>query len=549
MLNSPEISRAEINKSQDKQGKGRLVKLAKAFSKITPRVSLAALTIACSMPSSGYAEEVGDASKSLAGEPITTPYFPPEPDPTLTPSPSSKIRFKDFENYFPPIPKPKVSKPEEEVASTTISIKQEEPTTDEPSQGQDARLISQELLSGLLEGIGGETNILDLKDKYWGNSVIDRENDSVLTKLETLIAVAEDGQKEGIVDFREEFPSVSLSLVRIPLPEGEGLVQAITIVGKVAETTEGEQDKFLTAYSYRQNNRIGRLYWRVLTSNQLVNIANGLNLFSFSQKPGGEIKMEYLNQSWDVIRVDKELLALVEQEQELVIQRDRREMLSIRDNQIDRIVKELGDQYGVAIVIVYDDFQAKDPEVNSFYHQIGKHLHQFDFVATALEDVEVTRNLSDFLGYRTNCQFWNAEKLRRLSYNRSTIDRVMRHELIHNQQAANDPNLAENVRKFIAVNIFYRALIEGRAEKFGAQVGGDSYNFYRRIYNEAESWAKANGFQEQFERVSMGSFEELEEFLGIYDTDTGERHQDRLRRVCLEEGVDDRVEYKCQILE
>lgn len=204
---------------------------------------------------------------------------------------------------------------------------------------------------------------------------------------------------------------------------------------------------------------------------------------------------------------------------------------------------------GVIAIVLDEGFTSSDPQMNTRYHAILDHLQRFHFTSTALEDVPEARELCAQLGLRTLCQFWNADLLQRMG-SQQVIRAVIKHETVHNVQAAHDPLLAEHVRgnpqdPLLAV---YRALIEGAAEDpkmGGCPVGGSSYEFYRQLYAVFKAWATRAGREEEFRRLCLGDFDALEPFLEAYNQAGGDWQALLNRLYCRYRGLSTygRIEY------
>jgi len=212
-------------------------------------------------------------------------------------------------------------------------------------------------------------------------------------------------------------------------------------------------------------------------------------------------------------------------------------------------LEEQAEATGVIAIALDAEFTSSDLQLNARYHAILAHLQRFHFTSTALEDVLEARELCAQLGLRTLCQFWNADLLKRMG-SQQVISSVMKHETVHNVQAAHDPLLAEHVRgnpedPLLAV---YRALIEGAAEDpemGGCPVGGASYEFYRQLYRALKAWAARTDRTEEFRRLCLGDFATLEPFLEAYDQEGGDWQALLNRLYCRYRGLASygRIEY------
>lgn len=145
---------------------------------------------------------------------------------------------------------------------------------------------------------------------------------------------------------------------------------------------------------------------------------------------------------------------------------------------------------GIQIIVVWPN--STDPTIRA----LANFMKAQGFTAMTHEDVPETKNFSCY----NCCQFWSGPR-----WNNTIVsDRVYKHEIMHNRQAANDPLLANHISGDIDVlkdclgnltnckrhqnndNKAYQSLIEGHAELQGANVGGSRYNKFENFYNLLE---------------------------------------------------------------
>jgi len=139
------------------------------------------------------------------------------------------------------------------------------------------------------------------------------------------------------------------------------------------------------------------------------------------------------------------------------------------------------------------------------------HLFNNGFWATAHEDLALSRNYGCF----PKCQFWRIEGF--TSGSNATIDQVFSHESIHNDQSANDGNLAEHLGfdSNVDVNKAYQSIIEGFATKTAG--GGMSwYGAYVIFLQKLKIWADKD-YASQFAAAENGDWKAFNELYTAYE--------------------------------
>jgi len=173
---------------------------------------------------------------------------------------------------------------------------------------------------------------------------------------------------------------------------------------------------------------------------------------------------------------------------------------------------------GTTIVFCYEGI--KDETIQ----EVCQFLFKQGWVSMSQEDVPLAMSVA----CAPDCQFWNAAMLE--TYSVQSIQNVMDHENVHNDQANNDPDLATHVSGYIdaagnrhqqSINKAYQSIIEGHAEAVGKQVGNPSYARFRTFYARFETWAKEKQKQANFNQAADGDWNLFLTLIGQYQQDTG----------------------------
>lgn len=157
----------------------------------------------------------------------------------------------------------------------------------------------------------------------------------------------------------------------------------------------------------------------------------------------------------------------------------------------------------IRITLIYPN------ETDSLKRSVYEFMRQHSFSAMTHEDFPPTRQFGCF----SWCQFFNVEQFTNPSMawygDPSWVTLEVRHERVHNLQAARDSQLAEHIRGINRVqtneNRIYQSLVEGQAESVG-EVGGARYAQFRTMYAVLKEWSRQNNYGSIFSGSAMGDW-------------------------------------------
>lgn len=167
----------------------------------------------------------------------------------------------------------------------------------------------------------------------------------------------------------------------------------------------------------------------------------------------------------------------------------------------------------IRITLIYPN------ETDSLKRSVYEFMRQHSFSAMAHEDFPLTRQFNCF----SWCQFFNVEQFTNPSMtwygDPGWVTKEVRHERVHNLQAARDSQLAEHVRGINRVqtneNRIYQSLVEGQAESVG-EIGGARYAQFRTIYAVLKEWATQNNRGSIFSNSAMGDWNAFLNLESVY---------------------------------